>query len=168
MDLTHHRCFDSECRAREDCPLWRTRNDPDVTYRSNTLRRNWECRDSLCMHSREMQGLPTEEIMTPNTTPGPWRCDEPHLTFPAIKGADGVIALVQSSPPHVPFVADIEERRRADALLIAASPDLLTICQELADSADYWSEYDVPIGIVDRLRAAIATATGQPWRPSDD
>lgn len=52
--------------------------------------------------------------------------------------------------------------------LYAAAPALLAICQELADSADYWSEYDVPLGIVDRLRDAIAEATGQPWSPSDD
>jgi hypothetical protein len=48
----------------------------------------------------------------------------------------------------------------ADARLIAAAPDLLAVCQELAESAAYWSEYDVPLGIVDRLKAAIAKATG--------
>jgi hypothetical protein len=61
MDFSQHRCFDAECQPREACPLWRTRNDPAVTFRSNTLRRNWECRDSLCMRSREMQGLPVGE-----------------------------------------------------------------------------------------------------------
>jgi hypothetical protein len=35
---------------------------------------------------------------------------------------------------------------------------LLAVCQELEESADYWSEYDVPIGIVHRLKAAIASA----------
>ena len=35
---------------------------------------------------------------------------------------------------------------------------LLTVCQELEESASYWSEYDVPLGIVDRLKAAIASA----------
>ena len=35
---------------------------------------------------------------------------------------------------------------------------LLTICEELAACAAYWSEYDVPLGIVDRLNAAIAKA----------
>jgi hypothetical protein len=47
-----------------------------------------------------------------------------------------------------------------DARLIAAAPDLLTVCKELAASAAYWSEYDVPLGIVDRLKAAIAKAEG--------
>jgi hypothetical protein len=33
---------------------------------------------------------------------------------------------------------------------------LLAMCVELSECAEYWSEYDVPIGIVDRLNAAIA------------
>lgn len=35
---------------------------------------------------------------------------------------------------------------------------LLAIAKELQESAAYWSEYDVPLGIVDRLNAAIAKA----------
>lgn len=50
---------------------------------------------------------------------------------------------------------------REDAALIAAAPDLLAICDELLECAGYWSEYDVPIGIVERLRAAIVK-TRQP------
>lgn len=37
---------------------------------------------------------------------------------------------------------------------------LLAICEELSESAAYWSEYDVPIGIVDRLNAAIDEVKG--------
>jgi hypothetical protein len=47
-----------------------------------------------------------------------------------------------------------------NARLISAAPDLLAVCQELEESVEYWSEYDVPLGIVDRIRAAIAKATG--------
>lgn len=47
---------------------------------------------------------------------------------------------------------------REDAALIAAAPALLAICIELAECAEYWSEYDVPIGIVDRLRDTIGKA----------
>ena len=32
----------------------------------------------------------------------------------------------------------------------------LAVLQELAESAAYWSEYDVPMGIVDRINDAIA------------
>jgi len=45
--------------------------------------------------------------------------------------------------------------------LLVAAPDLLAVCKELAESAAYWSEYDVPLGIVDRLNAAIAKAEGK-------
>ena len=38
---------------------------------------------------------------------------------------------------------------------------LLPICEELRESAEYWSEYDVPLGIVERLTAAIASVKGQ-------
>jgi hypothetical protein len=37
---------------------------------------------------------------------------------------------------------------------------MLAVLLELAESASYWSEYDVPLGIVDRINAAIANATG--------
>jgi hypothetical protein len=53
---------------------------------------------------------------------------------------------------------EIEDK--ANARLIAAAPDLLAVLQELEESVEYWSEYDVPLGIVDRIRAAIAKATG--------
>ena len=42
--------------------------------------------------------------------------------------------------------------------MISATPDLLAVAKELETSASYWSEYDVPLGIVDRMRAAIAKA----------
>ena len=48
----------------------------------------------------------------------------------------------------------------ANARLIVAAPDLLAVVQELQESASYWSEYDVPLGIVDRINAAIAKAVG--------
>lgn len=37
---------------------------------------------------------------------------------------------------------------------------LLSICEELQESAEYWSEYFVPLGIVERLDAAIASVKG--------
>lgn len=47
----------------------------------------------------------------------------------------------------------------ANAKLIAAAPDLLAVVLELEESSGYWGEYDVPIGIVERIKAAIAKAT---------
>lgn len=48
----------------------------------------------------------------------------------------------------------------ANARLIAAAPDMLQVLQELEESSEYWSEYFVPLGIVERIHAAIAKATG--------
>ena len=50
--------------------------------------------------------------------------------------------------------------RAKNAQLIAAAPDMIDILLELQESASYWSEYDVPIGISDRINEAIAKAIG--------
>lgn len=55
----------------------------------------------------------------------------------------------------------------AKTKLCEAAPDLLAVCHELVDSAEYWGEYDVPIGIVDRLNAAITKAGGPALRTPD-
>ena len=41
--------------------------------------------------------------------------------------------------------------------LLKQRDELLSICAELQESAEYWSEYDVPLGIVERLTVAIAS-----------
>ena len=46
----------------------------------------------------------------------------------------------------------------ANVKLIAAAPELLAVCLRLQESASYWSDYDVPIGIVEQLNAAILKA----------
>lgn len=56
------------------------------------------------------------------------------------------------------FESVANEVERANANLIAAAPDLLAVVEELEESAGYWGEYDVPLGIVDRIRAALAKA----------
>lgn len=50
----------------------------------------------------------------------------------------------------MPMYARLEQQR----------DELLTICEELQESAEYWSEYFVPLGIVERLDAAIASVKG--------
>jgi len=94
-------------------------------------------------------------------TPGPWhyrRFDEwthtvvtNHGKLPDGRPSDWAVASINKSR---------EPEHEANAQLISAAPDLLSVCKELADSAAYWSEYDVPVGIVDRLNAAIAKAEG--------
>ena len=91
-------------------------------------------------------------------TPGPWSALPGHSCIgfiDIISRLDGVVAQVTQSD-NSPSETDI-----ANAHLIAAAPDLLAVVQELEESAGYWSEYDVPLGIVDRIRAAIAKAEGR-------
>ena len=67
----------------------------------------------------------------------------------------------------MPDYSAYDIRNLAHARLLTAAPDLLSVCQDLVESAEYWSEYDVPIGIVDRLNAAIAKAGGTALRTPD-
>lgn len=46
----------------------------------------------------------------------------------------------------------------AHAYLIESAPRLLAVCKRLQASAAYWSEYDVPLGIVEELNEAVAAA----------
>jgi hypothetical protein len=98
-------------------------------------------------------------------TPGPWA---QHSQYPLIIKQDcapiagpdeGVMICNAQSHNNSGFFPSFDEGR-ANARLIAAAPDLLAVCQRLAESASYWSEYDVPLGIVADLQAAIAKATG--------
>lgn len=50
-----------------------------------------------------------------------------------------------------------------DAALIAAAPELLAIVQELEACSECWSDYFVPLGIQDRMRAALAKALPPPF-----
>ena len=82
-------------------------------------------------------------------TPGPWVYDfDPDGNRHVVYSDDGKVTELRFK--------DAE----ANARLIAAAPDLLEVLQELKESASYWGEYDVPIGIVDRINAATAKAIG--------
>ena len=50
--------------------------------------------------------------------------------------------------------------------LLKQRDELLSICAELQESAEYWSEYDVPLGIVERLTVAIASVKGAAINPA--
>ena len=45
--------------------------------------------------------------------------------------------------------------------LIQSAYKLRDVLEELEESSDYWSEYDVPLGIVDRIKGALKAARGE-------
>ena len=66
-----------------------------------------------------------------------------------------------------PIICDLwgqsTEEGKSNARLISAAPDMLNVLLELQESASYWSEYDVPLGIVDRINSAINKAIGSDY-----
>ena len=79
-------------------------------------------------------------------TPGPWKVSK---------------AIFDAEDGEVGYVLEgVKEARSDDAALIEAAPDMLAMLEELQECAYYWSEYDVPLGIVDRLDEVIKKARG--------
>ena len=66
---------------------------------------------------------------------------------------------------HTPELHRVRDQRAlADEKtcnLNKAAPDMLKMLLELQECAEYWSEYDVPLGIVDRLNETIRKARGE-------
>lgn len=93
-------------------------------------------------------------------TPGPWHVEGDLIC--AYFNRHGNRQHVNVAA--VNYIGESEDtggtEQEANARLIAMAPDLLAVLQELRESAAYWSDYDVPVGIVERIDAAIAKATG--------
>lgn len=85
-------------------------------------------------------------------TPGPWtwggQADDNEYAVHI-----GKFRLVE-----LRYSGDTTSEAVANARLISAAPELLAVLKELEESAGYWSEYDITLGIVDRIRAALAKA----------
>ena len=76
------------------------------------------------------------------------------------------------TPPHVVVICEFADSGcglkyagfaggdEAKALL-AAAPAMLEVLEEIEECSRYWSEYDVPLGLHDRIQAAIAKARGE-------
>ncbi len=64
------------------------------------------------------------------------------------------------SPVICDLYGQATDEGKATALLLSAAPDMFNVLLELQESASYWSEYDVPIGIVERINSAIKKAVG--------
>ena len=70
------------------------------------------------------------------------------MTCPQSLEREHILAVLQCSVDHEYRAA------RTDAQIA----ELVAVLRELADCAEYWSEYDVPIGIHDRIKTALAKA----------
>ena len=94
------------------------------------------------------------------TSKGPWSYDaESGMVTTRDTTGDWT---ANSGPKGITVVCTVESLDGiSNGDLIASAPDLLAVVKELEESSSYWSEYDVPLGIVDRIRAAIAKATGE-------
>ena len=90
-------------------------------------------------------------MTTAKHTPGPW--------YATTMGEAGWVDVFAHGV-DIPIASTRHQDQEANARLIAAAPDLLAALQEIAECAPYWSEYDVPLGLPDRIRAAVARATG--------
>ena len=102
-------------------------------------------------------------------TPGPWKFEvvEEADSFLGCKWLDGgggstVIDLSDEWMGYPECGQDLQMTiSKDDAALIAAAPEMLVVLEELRESASYWSEYDVPLGIVERIESAIRKARGE-------
>lgn len=87
-------------------------------------------------------------------TPGPWLVEH-NSSIPERKQ----IEAVSEDGNRVLQIIVRSFNAKSDMNLVSAAPELLAVLQDLQQSASYWSEYDVPIGIVDRINAVIKKAT---------
>ena len=100
-------------------------------------------------------------------TLGPWIVDDDNEGTVFILMGTAINCSWRYEPQHkIVVVEEMEDgvqlaEASANARLIAAAPDLLAVLKEVAESSEYWSEYDVPLGIHDRIAAAIAKAEGE-------
>ena len=104
--------------------------------------------------------------MSSQHTPGPWKslpeeADKPYIRIRGTAlGRRYKIANVMDPTYNGATDQDFEETR-ANARLIAAAPEMLEVLQDMLYCSEYWSEYFVPLGLVERLNAVIKTATGE-------
>jgi hypothetical protein len=108
-------------------------------------------------------------------SPAPWRY-RPFKTddWGTIRDAQGYIVAMVNGRRYdgdcyeEKDLAKFRQTKRdpyeANALLVSAGMEMLNVLKELYESSRYWSDYDVPLGIADRIKEAILKAEPN-WRP---
>jgi hypothetical protein len=84
-------------------------------------------------------------------TPGPWNI------FQSI----GLEVEADGIPICEIWQRGDEEQEQANARLIAAAPDLLEVLLACDEAMGYMSEYDIPITLPEKVKAAIRKATAE-------
>ena len=89
-------------------------------------------------------------------TSGPWRAIDKRPI-----GCGGF--AIFSDNHYIGFVGDSDENTNcsADARLIAAAPEMLSVLEEVAEALYCASEWEVPIMLPTRVKEAIAKAKGE-------
>ena len=64
------------------------------------------------------------------------------------------------SCPDVRRVWDLAHSKEVERLQ-AKNAAMLTVLEEVDECSRYWSEYDVPLGLHERIKAAIAEGRGE-------
>ena len=95
-------------------------------------------------------------------TPGPWVFEHGYRFYRCYSSQEGKSGFYFRVGKNADTnLCSFDDEWMANAALIAAAPDMYAVLTELEESVDYWSEYDVPIGIIDQIRAAISKARGE-------
>ena len=70
-------------------------------------------------------------------------------------------ALISKPIENMRFEEWIVKLTEAIRQLLDQNREILSVVEELEESYEYWSEYDVPIGIKGRIRSALAKVKGR-------
>lgn len=101
-------------------------------------------------------------------TPGPWKWNKMGRVWTLMPEAlmrDGV-HITGAVCEIIPLETDGDsqalytgtEEQHANAALLEAAPDMLAMLEELRECAYCWCDYEVPLGIVERLDEVIRKA----------
>lgn len=97
-------------------------------------------------------------------TKGNWVIKESKIEKTDITCQTALMTDLKYNNIKSPVICDLygqaTEEGKANAKLLCAAPDMFNVLLELQESASYWSEYDVPVGIVERINSAIDKAVG--------
>jgi hypothetical protein len=109
-----------------------------------------------------------EKIDKLGISPGPWEYvteieylnDYPYSYMHRIKIGSRTLTIAA-------FGDDRETEEVRDARVLAASRKMLEVLIEVMEGVEYWSKYNVPIGLLDKIKTVINSvieeATNKTW-----